>query len=218
MKKFASVLFATLLTIAAFNGNAQEKGSWSVSADLFNRYVWRGTDFGNSPVVQPGVEYSVGGFSIGAWGSYSTSANVGGTEADLYVGYSTDFGLDLIFTDYYFPVEPGTVGSYFDYDDSHAFEIGATQAIGDFYLSANYFLNLDSDIYLEAGYSFGTVDMFVGAGNESYTMSGNFNVCNIGISTSKEIEITDKFSLPLSGSVILNPNTEQLFFVVGISL
>jgi len=219
MKKTAVILFSVFSLILGLSVNASaQEGSWSVGADLYNRYVWRGTDFGNSPVVQPTVEYSVGGFAIGAWGSYSTSASVGGTEADLYATYSTDFGLDVVVTDYYFPAEPGSEGNYFDYDDAHTFELGLSQSIGDFYLSGNVYLNGDNDIYFEAGYSFGAVDAFVGAGDNAYTLDGDFNVCNVGISTSKEVKITDSFSLPVSGSVILNPDSEQIFFVVGISL
>ena len=223
MKKTAVFLFSALMLVLglSINTNAQENGSWSVGADLYNRYVWRGTDFGNSPVVQPTVEYSIGGFAIGAWGSYSTSANVGGTEADLYASYGFDFGFDVVVTDYFFPVEPTAEdgkGGYFNYDDNHLIELGLSQSIGDFYLSGNVLMNGDNDLYFEAGYSFGAFDAFVGAGNNAYTLDCDFNVCNVGISTSKEIKITDNFSLPMSGSVILNPDSEQIFFVVGVSL
>jgi hypothetical protein len=220
MKKLVTVIFSSLLLLIATAGMAQEsKGSWNVGADLYNRYIWRGTDFGNSPVVQPTVEYSVGGFAIGAWGSYSLSANTGGTEADLYMSYAFDSGLSFTFTNYYFPVEPGSTGNYFDFSNKyHTYEIGASQALGDFSLSGYYYLNQNNDLYFEAGYSFKKVDLFVGAGNESYTTDTNFNVVNIGISTSKEIPITEKFSLPVTGSVIVNPDKEQIFFVVGISL
>ncbi len=35
--------------------------------------------------------------------------------------------------------------------------------------------------------------------------TGNFEVCNIGLTAAKEIQITDKFSLPVSGALIWNP-------------
>jgi len=38
------------------------------------------------------------------------------------------------------------------------------------------------------------------------------------IGTSKEIAITDSFSLPLSGAVMLNPSTGGFHIAVGISL
>jgi hypothetical protein len=73
------------------------------------------------------------------------------------------------------------------------------------------------DLYLEAGLSAGPVDLTLGGGDGAYTMDGKFNICNIGIATSKELKITDSFSLPLSGSAILNPSSEQFYVVVGIS-
>jgi hypothetical protein len=76
----------------------------------------------------------------------------------------------------------------------------------------------EGDIYLEAGVSAGAVDLFLGGGDGAYTVDGDFNVCNIGIGTSKELKITDSFSLPVSGAAILNPSSEQFHIVVGISL
>lgn len=74
------------------------------------------------------------------------------------------------------------------------------------------------DLYFEAGYSFSAVDLTLGAGNGAYTEDGSFNLCNVSVSTAKEIEITDKFTLPVSGSVTLNPSTGGFFIAVGISL
>jgi hypothetical protein len=61
------------------------------------------------------------------------------------------------------------------------------------------------------------INAFVGAGDEVYTPDGDFGLVNIGVSASKEIKMTEFFSLPLSGSVILNPESESLFMVVGVS-
>jgi hypothetical protein len=46
----------------------------------------------------------------------------------------------------------------------------------------------------------------------------DFSLINVGFKASREIKITDSFSIPLSGSVILNPASEDLFYVVGITL
>ena len=77
------------------------------------------------------------------------------------------------------------------------------------------------DFYIEAGYSVSSVDLFIGAGTGQYVGADagkDFNICNLGIGTSKEVEITESFSLPVSGSVILNPTTGGFFITVGISL
>ena len=196
----------------------EEESNWGVGADFVSRYVWRGTDFGNAPAIQPTIEFSKGNFSIGAWGSYALSASTY-LEADLYASYSFDFGLDIIATDYYFPAAVfGVVtdSSWFD-TDSHTFEIGLSQAVGDFYISGYYFLNADTDIYLEAGYSFKNLNIFAGFGNQSYTNSGDFNLVNFGVSTSRDLAISDKFSLPLTGAFIVNPDKKQLNIVFGFS-
>jgi hypothetical protein len=207
------VLFFNLTMITA-----QDESKWSTGADFVSRYVWRGTDFGNAPAIQPSLAYTAGNFTIGAWGSYALSA-VPYLEADLFASYSFGFGLDLIFTDYYFPsavVGGVTDNSYFD-SDFHTFELGLSQAIGDFYVSGYYFLNANSDLYFEAGYGFKNLSIFAGMGNESYTMDGKFNVCNIGLSTSRDIEITEKFSIPVTGAFILNPDKEQVNIVFSLS-
>jgi hypothetical protein len=42
-------------------------------------------------------------------------------------------------------------------------------------------------------------------------------VVNLGLTASKEMELTDKFSIPVSVSYILNPETERTFLVFGVS-
>jgi hypothetical protein len=48
--------------------------------------------------------------------------------------------------------------------------------------------------------------------------NNGFAVTNIAIKASKEIQITDKFSLPVFGQVIWNPNREDVHFVFGVTL
>jgi hypothetical protein len=212
-------LNALLVLVLIFAGSVTAKAQWSTGADFYSSYVWRGVQYGG-PSVQPYVDYTKGGFSAGAWGS----AGFDGTmEMDLYASYGFDFGLSIGATDYYYP---GT--EYFDFSDStgaHGFELNLGYEVKGLSLSANYMLNeaggagtVGGDMYFELGYSFKSVDLFVGAGDGWHTPDGEFGVVNVGIGTSKEIPITDKFSLPVSGSVILNPTTEQFFIVVGISL
>jgi hypothetical protein len=194
----------------------------SVGADIVSSYVWRGTKFGEGAAVQPTVEFSSGGFAVGAWGSFGLAKD-DAAEADLYAGYSFDFGLYLGLTDYYFPVYYDDNGdlTYDDYldSDNHYDEVNVGYETGPVSLSANMFFgnNMEDDKYFEVAYDFGLASVFVGAGDESYTVDGDFAICNVGISAEKEIEITDKYSLPLFGSFIVNPDSEQAYIVVGMS-
>jgi hypothetical protein len=207
MKKITLYLVFMFLIVSSQTVQAQE---WSPGLDIYSSYVWRGAKFGSGPAFQPYVDFSAGGFSAGAWGSVNASTDEA-YEMDLYASYGFDFGLSFTVTDYYFG------GEYFD-SDMHFIEPSIGFELGGFSFTGAYMLGADvGDAYVEAGYGFGAVDLFVGAGNGQYTKDGEFMVCNIGLSTSKEIEITEKFSLPLSGSVILNPSTEAFHIVVGVS-
>ncbi|SHF27831.1 conserved hypothetical protein [Mariniphaga anaerophila] len=214
MKKTFLLAMSLLLAVAfSIDVKAQE---WSTGLDIYSSYVWRGTKFGTGPAFQPSVEFSAGGFAIGAWGSYCVSDDEA-AEADLYASYEFVLGesasLAFTVTDYYFPGTSWTEG------DSHYFEPMLTLGLGSFSLTGAYMMNSgEGDIYLEAGLSAGAVDLFLGGGDGAYTVDGKFNVCNIGIGTSKELKITDTFSLPVSGAAILNPSSEQFHIVVGISL
>ncbi len=211
-----SVLFAQVET--------PNESPFSIGADLYSNYVWRGSKFGTGIAVQPSVKFSSNNFTIGAWGSFDAS---GYTEADLYLSYSFGFGLTLGVTDYYYPTWLGAPTDYFNYSDTagnHAIELNASYALKNFSLSANYILNeapgagsLGGDMYFEAGYSFSHFKVFAGAGNGWHTLDNEFAFCNIGIATTKTIVITEKFSIPVTGTVLLNPDKKQLFLVVGFS-
>ncbi|MCW3804429.1 hypothetical protein OM074_02265 [Marinilabiliaceae bacterium D04] len=216
MKKVI-LLFAIVLAATA------AKAQFSVGADLVSRYVFRGLDYGNGAALQPTIEYSTGGFAIGAWGSYGLTAG-SFTEADLYLSYGFDFGLSLGLTDYYYPGTDWT--NFEDKNSAHAIEFNLGYETGGLSLAGNYMLNNSEDNagaengtkYFEAGYSFDNLDIFIGAGDGWHSMSGDFEVVNIGIGTSKEIKFSESFSLPVFGQAIVNPNTEQFHIVVGLSL
>ncbi|WP_167614278.1 hypothetical protein [Maribellus sediminis] len=224
MKKTLLVAASMLLLVTLFSPNAKAQ-EWDTGLDIYSSYIWRGAKFGSGPAFQPYVEMSAGGFAIGAWGSVSSS-DLEGFEMDLYAGYEFALGenstLGLTLTDYYF----GGDWTKFSKDDGiHFFEPMVSLGLGDFSLTGAYMFyegagtgDDSGDLYLEAGYSFGSVDLTLGGGTGQYTDDGEFNICNIAVGTSKEIAITESFSLPVSGAVILNPSTGGFFITVGISL
>ncbi|CAN5411286.1 hypothetical protein BH23BAC3_BH23BAC3_21740 [soil metagenome] len=182
--------------------------------DFYSTYVFRGVAF-SGPSLQPYVEVSSGGFAIGAWGSQGYD---GFQEMDLYTAYEFDFGLSLGLTDYYYP---GT--DYLD-SDSHAIELNVALEVSNVSLSGNYIFNeapgagsAGSDLYFEAGMNFGDTDVFIGAGDGWHSTDGEFALVNIGLGTSKNIVITDTFSIPLRGAVVFNPDSEQFYIFAGIS-
>ncbi len=226
MKK--TLFFATcLLLLISITpvANAQE---WSTGLDIYSSYIWRGSKFGSGPAFQPTVEFGAGDFTLGAWGSVSASTDEG-FEMDLYASYALG-PVSLGLTDYYF-------GGDWTSGDYHYFEPNISLGIEGFSLMGAYMFMPDGsvnakgednngDMYFEAGYSFEKFSIGLGAGEGQYTMHEDdngemkdaFGICNINIGTSKEVKITDSFSLPVSGAVILNPTTGGFFITVGISL
>ncbi len=221
MKSFTTKISQTLSILAltlglTFSANKAALAQIEVGTgvDLVSTYVWRGVAY-SGPSWQPYVEASAGSFSIGAWGSQGYD---GFQEMDLYASFSLG-DLSIGFTDYYYP------GSDYLSGDSHAFEINAGYALGSISIAANYIVNeaadagsAGGDMYFELGYSGAAADVFIGAGDGWHSSTGDFGLVNIGVTKSKEIKITEHFSLPVSGAVIFNPDSEQLYILAGISL
>lgn len=202
-----------------------------------SRYVFRGIDFGESLSIQPTVQYSNSGFTIGTWSSYAVDAG-GANEHDIYVSY-TNGPLAIGVTDYYFPTPGGGDAAEFfnfDEDSGHVIEpyigFAGTENIP-FTLYA--YINAassptngdpDDSIYLEAGYSTSVQDVglsfaagFVPQESAWYgTTAPTF--INLSLTASRSVEITDSFSLPLMVQYILNPtpDAERTFLVFGASL
>jgi hypothetical protein len=220
-KQAITLLILTFTAAASMPVHAQDESSshWNVGADLVTSFVWRGTRLGSGPHLQPVLEYSAGPFTAGAWGSFDMN---GYEEVDLYFAFDLPGGFTLGMQDYYLPEL-----SYFDYsaaDGAHAFEVNLDWESDNVWLSANYIINeaggvgsYGNDLYLEAGISFEYFSLFMGAGNGWHTQSGSFNICNLGLEVSNEIGITEKFSLPVTGQLIFNPDSEQMFLVVGFA-
>jgi hypothetical protein len=223
-RSIAKVFLGLLFTVFTIGSSAQEaeaktatKVEFSTGADVVSSYVFRGVKYSDIS-IQPSVEMSAGAFTLGAWGS---SGFDGFLEMDLFASVALG-GLSVGLTDYYYPG-----GSYFDTSietGAHAFEANLSYEIKGLSLAANYIFNeagyaasAGEDMYFELGYDFGKFGLAVGGGNGWHTTDGEFQVCNIAISTSKEIKVSDTFSIPVGGSIFLNPNTEQFYIVVTAS-
>lgn len=210
MKKMTILSLIAVMLLTA-NVSFAEFG---IGADVVSRYVWRGTDFGNSASVQPALTYTAGNLEIGAWGSYGlTAAAAGANENDLYISYAIgDLGITV--TDYYFP-EAGEAFNYKDEDSIHFLEASLSYSIGKVSLLAAMFFMGDPDDspYVEAGYELVSDDdmsatLTVGAGDGMYTVEDGFGVVNVGLTVSKG---------SMFASYIINPEAETNFLVFGMS-
>ena len=59
--------------------------SGSAGIDFVSRYVWRGFNLSDGLNTQPGAELSMGGLTLGYWGSFNWEAKDINLEQDLYV-------------------------------------------------------------------------------------------------------------------------------------
>ena len=210
---FAALFFTTFGT--------QKVEAQDFGADVASSYVWRGTQFGNGPHVQPWMSLGYGNLELGAWGSVPLTAGDGGTELDLYVSY--DLGpLALTVTNYTFPnTSPASGGAYVDGEglfEGDYLEVSGSGSVGPIDLTVGYFTELEA-LYIEAGFSIGVVDVAIGYAGEddSNWYVSEAGLCNISVGGSKEVKITDDYSLPLFGSLVYNPDAESAFLVFGMS-
>lgn len=222
MKK-VKLFFVLIAVLGTANGVKGQEVAVSAGADIVSSYIWRGQYCGPA-AVQPGISLSAGNFSIGAWGS--TSFESSWREFDLYAGYSIG-NFSVLVTDYFFPrnLPDGEGSGYFDYSE-HVFEATLGYSFGEsFPLSLAWNTNFAGDddysSYFEASYSLPVgsvnVDLILGATPWEGAYSDGFALINASIKASKEITITDSFSLPVFTQAILNPNTKDVFLVFGMS-
>lgn len=181
-------------------------GQLSMGVDVYNRYVWRGTDFGNAASVQPSLEYTLGSVTVGAWGAWSVNGSPGGNENDLYL--STTAGpISVTLTDYFFPAYAGS-DDIFNMDN-HILEMSAGLELGPVATTLAYNLSGDVDhsTYVELGYG----PVTLGMGNGLYTVESNpdFGIVSLGVTASRDL---------LNVSYIVNPEQETSFLVFGFSL
>ncbi len=211
------LLFAAPLLFALTLAPVPTDAGVGFGADVVNRYVWRGTDFGNAVSVQPGMSISHGNIEVGAWSSWAISGG-GANENDLYASFSSG-PIGITLTDYYFPglTEDDMFFSYSDEDAVHILEVSASLAPDGVPLSAlvayNFSGDADNSFWAEATYDLGemeetAVSVSVGLGNGVYTTDTDPALVSVGLNFGKG----DYFA-----SYILNPNRESTFLVFGRS-
>lgn len=227
---------ASTFVLQAQNDELEKKnGNFDLSVDLVSRYIWRGLQYCDKPSIQPYMAYTnkAENFSVGAWGSYSNSTNYG--EVDLFMSYSGKY-FTLSVWDYFLMNETIPNNKYFNYDNKttgHSYE--ASLVLGNFKIplqltSSVFFYGADKDVngdnyystYFEAAYNLNIanqdLNIFLGGTPNEGLYGTGAGIVNVGCSLSREIKVTDKFAIPLKGSLVLNPRQENIYFVIGLTL
>jgi hypothetical protein len=90
----AAIGLLFILVVGTKISAQEDKVEFSLTADYFGKYIWRGQNLNDDPAFQPGFSASYKGLTAGVWGSLDTTDihdNSGKfTEIDYYADYSGD--------------------------------------------------------------------------------------------------------------------------------
>ena len=246
-KKLGVIIVALLLTgIVPSAMKAQNKVEASVGADLVSGYIWRGQDLGGVS-IQPSLGISYKGFSLGVWGSAGFESSdtkefdltlgysINGFSVsitDYWFNTQVPSGVDdegetIYSTNKYF--------KYGAHSTAHVFEAQIGYDFGP--LAVNLYTNFagadgvkgngkraySSYLALSAPFQLGGLDWMVDLGIVPWETSfyngytSGFCVSDISLGATKEIKVTDSFSVPAFAKVSVYPRTEGAHFTFGLS-
>ncbi len=238
MKKayITTALLLILSQILYAQNSIEKKSIFTISSDLVSSYLWRGEYVDNLPNIQSSINIRTANnrLALGVWTSSGIVTDF--VEIDFYASY-TYTHLTLSIYDYFATENILNTEEFFNYDSkstNHALEAFLT--LGGFKIplqigSGIYFYGNDRNeenenyysIYITAEYEFElnnnkNLNLFFGATPRYGIYADNAAIINLGCSITKTINISKKASIPLSGTFIFNPYTEQVFYVFGFSV
>ena len=234
MKKIALFALGLVMSLATF---AQDEVEATISGDIVSQYIWRGQDLGNA-AIQPTLGIAYKGLSLSAWGSYGIANSEDTKELDLTLTYTIG-GFNIGITDYWTNDGGDPDARYLKYEahsTNHVFEANVGYDFG--FASLQWYTNFAGDdglnkngkraysSYFEAivPFKLATVDWTATAGVVPYATdyynewTSGFSVTNVALKASKDIKITDTFSVPIFAELSANPRTQKAYLVLGLTL
>ncbi len=233
---FASFISLGYLTLAQeAEVSESPKASFYMNADVVNRYLWRGLLYSSNVNIQPTAGLTVGNFFVGAWGSYAISDKY--AEVDFFAGFTAG-RLMFMVSDYYTEIETDMAAiNHFQWgakETNHALEATVSYTLGEGFpltlTAATFFYGNDRDAqgdnyystYFEGSYPFSfsgyDFSLFAGGTPAEGLYASKAALVNLGVSASKSVEINKKISIPVSMSLVSNPEAEDIFFIVKVTL
>jgi uncharacterized protein (TIGR02001 family) len=238
------LLVTAILTVMPGLATAEEIAVNS-GVDLYSRYIWRGLDIASTPSVQPALSVAYSGFELGAWAAYTLSNESSASdEIDFWLGYTLELekgaSVTALATDYYFPNAGIPFSNFNNYDavkdsvpdpGAHTIELGLSFTGPDpLPVTLSGYVNVYNDAgnntYFQLDYPFkvGEVDLGIFCGvaggskdNPDYYGASKAGVINVGVTANRDIAVSDRFSVPLTVSLIVNPKVDISYLVVGMS-
>ena len=221
--------------VASATTLAQDKVETTISGDIVSSYIWRGQDLGNVS-LQPTLGVAYKGLSLSAWGSVGLTDSNDTKELDLTLSYSIG-GFNVGITDYWFNTGLDPENRYFKYgahQTNHLFEatVGYDFGVASLQWYTNFAGNDGTNKNGKRAYSsyfevvvpfkLSAIEWTATAGavpwaTTSYGTTG-FAVTNLALRATKDIKITDTFSVPLFAEVAANPCSQKAYLVLGFTL
>src|SRR5574344_2906077 len=228
MKNLKRIGMLAIAAIAATTGiQAQEyEAATTISADLVNQYIWRGQDLGEV-ALQPTLGVAYNGLSVTAWGNVGLSDKDDTKEFDLTAAYTVG-GFNVGVTDYWFNTPNDRYFCYASHKTSHVFEANVGDNFGPVALqwytnfAGNDGLNksgkraYSSYFEVSAPFKFASCDWTAAVGatpfaTSFYSQADGFAVINMSLKATKEIKVTDTFSVPVFAAISANPSNEKAY-------
>ena len=213
MKKTALLLLPILLIPGVFNAaRAQDRVKPRLSVDFVSSYVWRGRHLGKA-AVQP--EFGLGwkGLELSVWGNAGLVEHLG--ELDLTLSYTIG-GLTLSIVDYWDDASGARYFYYKPQDTAHVFEGAVAYNFGPVSVSWQTLFAGNDFQALSGKRSFSSY--FVVPWASDYYNTKGFGLTNLSLKATKDIPVTEKFSLPIFAELIANTVSGNFYFVAGITI
>ena len=224
---------ALMMPVAAGGVRAEEKVDVTLATDFVSSHYWRGQDLGDI-VVQPTLGIGWKGLSLTAWGSVGLSDHTDTKEFDLTAAYQVQ-GFHVGVTDYWFNSPREKYFAYRNNNTSHVFEGNVGYDFG--FLSVNWYTNFagndgqnkdgkraySSYVELAVPFRLGGCDWTASVGavpyaTTFYAKADGFSVTNVAVRASRDVKLTERFSIPLFAQVSANPSTGKAYFLAGFTL
>lgn len=230
-----SVLF-TLIILFASNINVNAQGKVSIKPEVTTRHYWRGIMVSNTANFEMDMAYTNKNFTFGAWGGYAFDNTY--SEFDFHVAYKFSDHFDIAVWDLFANRDRASIDDYdyWDFDRSTTnhlidatlnFHLGEKFPLDISWSTMLYGRDLDKNgnqnysTYVELGYP-------VEIGGEKISLFAGYNLfdectygkdagfVNIGATATRNIKITESFSLNAWAKVAINPQAETANLILGI--
>ncbi len=236
MKRLLNYLASSAIALlCSMTAQAQEKLTAELYGDFVSSYIWRGMEQCKAS-VQPALQLNYRGLELELWGSYELAGSGKYKEIDITLYYNlANFKFKV--QDVWCGEGGDPEGRYFKYDahaTNHFFEASVGYDFGPVWMEWNtvfagndglnnsgkrayssYFI---ADVPFRLAGCDWTASLGVVPYATTFYMTTGFAVTNVELKVSKDIKVTDSFSIPVFADLVANPRLQQAFFVFGFTL